>query len=137
MLLNYWKSYDIRINFNSTWDVYDSIPSSELHAIIVNSLFTLALISLNEWRDLSHSEKSSKNSLQSSNDKKRKNFSFPVKEMLITIYLHAFPFQNNDEVIPDNGSSESALDDAFDDETKVRIPLCLFKWGRKAKEIDF
>ena len=126
-LLNYWKSYGIRINFNSTWDVYDSIPSSELYEIIIHSLFGLAGLSLNEWRDLSHSEKSSENSLQSSNDKKLKKVSFPVKEMLITIYLHAFPFRNNDEAIPDNGSSEFASDDVFDDENKVRIPLGSFK----------
>lgn len=87
-----------------------------MHDVIVHSLFELAVNFSCATKQKLLSE--SREKLQSPIDSKLKNFYFPVSEMLMTIYLHAFPTCTN-EIDSEKEMTTGTIDDTFDIETKV------------------
>ena len=87
-----------------------------MHDVIVHSLFELAVNFSSASKQKLLSE--SKEKLQSPVDNKLKNFYFPVSEMLMTIYLHAFPTCTN-EIDSEKEMTTETNDDTYDIETKV------------------
>ena len=116
VLIHHWKQYDIEITGIFDWDISNSIPSSHMHDVIVHSLFVLALNFSCASKQKLMSE--SREKLQSPVDSKLKNFYFPVSEILMTIYLHAFPTRTN-EIDSEKEMTTGTTDDTLDIETKV------------------
>ena len=116
VLIHHWKQSNIEITANFDWDISNSIPSSHMHDVIVHSLFELAVYFSSARKQKLLSE--SKVKLQSPVDNKLKNFYFPVSEMLMTIYLHAFPTCTN-EIDSEKEMTTETNDDTYDIETKV------------------
>ena len=87
-----------------------------MHDVIVHSLFVLALNFSSASKQKLMSE--SREKLQSPVDSKLKNFYFPVSEILMTIYLHAFPTRTN-EIDSEKEMTTGTIDDTLDIETKV------------------
>ena len=131
VLIHHWKQSNVEITANFDWDISNSIPSSHIHDVIVHSLFELAVNFSSASKQKLLSE--SKEKLQSPVDNKLKNFYFPVSEMLMTIYLHAFPTCTN-EIDSEKEMTTETIDDTFDIETKViLISISTFNKCKKHK----
>ena len=120
-IIHVWKTYGIDVNANSTWDVSISTPSSHQNNVIVHSLFELAIISCNGISK-KHQMRARNENLQLSENSNRKNFGYPVAEMLVVLYLHAFPIIKTDQKITDEVLTEAMIDfTQEEEETKVSI----------------
>lgn len=129
-IIHFWKTCGIIVNANSTWDISVSTPSSHLNNAIIHSLFELAIIS-STGISKKHQVKARNENLQLSENTNRKNFSYPVAEMLVVLYLHAFPIIKTDQKITDEVLTEAMIDfTQEEEETKVsigQIPMEDFK----------
>ena len=109
------------IKGDSTWDISNSTPSSHLYNTIIRCLFELAIISCNEICEQDQKITRNEDNLQLIADSNRINLCYPMAEMFITLYLHAFPIFKPDQNILDKELPAIAIENTQEIESKVSI----------------
>ena len=94
----YWKKYGINVTTFDI-DVTFSIPSSDLVNIMINSLCELASISQNQELVDDGIKDYECNSSQSTALNGTAKCFVPIGELLMTIYLHAFPIKSYKDLL--------------------------------------
>ena len=111
ILIHFWKECGIVIKPKFEWDVSHSVPSSHMHRTMVHSLFELAVHLSSSFNEPKPPNEMSINHSPLPIKTKNKNLSFPVEEILMTIYLHAFPFGESEEFSERESTSETNNDE--------------------------
>ena len=120
-IIHHWKKCGIIIKGDSTWDISNSTPSSHLYNTIIRCLFELAIISCNEICEQDQIITRNEDNPQVLADSNRINLCYPMAEMFITLYLHAFPIFKTDQKIPDKELPAIAIESTQEIEFKVSI----------------
>ena len=104
-IISQWKSSQIILIKDANCHHGNSIASSELCNTMIDFLLELAFTSRVQLKTLEYYDSCNVTNRQSISGKDRTQCFVPVGELLMIIYLHAFPINQRDLTLPDNSNN--------------------------------